>query len=236
MNGAVNAQTQTDAPTCVSVHTQTDMATVVDKTVQLEPSDQNHTSSNDPSAAQSTAEESRKRPQSSRTSVDSDSEYDSRESRSVPSEDESDEDKGEDEKIGPDPEEDDEKAQLYWHCWDEVLIGRTELFAKNDFAHLWLKDKIDFPNPPFNNFNPNAADPEERQLRRGQEYGIAWMLTRFDAGGGIIGDTVGMGKVTTPSQASGTIVTPNGHVVSHGDGPPHHNAKSLTCTCRRAKR
>lgn len=80
------------------------------------------------------------------------------------------------------------------------------MFSKNDFAHLWVKDKIDFPNPPFDGFNPQARNPEERRLRRAQEYGIARMLTRFGSGGGVIGDTVGMGKVTTPSQA-----TLNGH-------------------------
>ena len=70
-----------------------------------------------------------------------------------------------------------------------------DLFNNDDFAQCWVKDHINFPNPSFEHFNPTALIPKERLLRPSQQYAIAWMDQRVEAGGGIIADTVGLGKV-----------------------------------------
>ena len=47
-------------------------------------------------------------------------------------------------------------------------------------------------------FYPSAPEDEERKLRKYQMYAHVWMETRIDAGGGIIGDEIGLGKVRFP--------------------------------------
>jgi SNF2 family DNA or RNA helicase len=70
-----------------------------------------------------------------------------------------------------------------------------DLFSTDDFAQCWVKDHINFRNPPFPSFNPGATRPEDQLLRLSQQYGIAWMNQRVEAGGGIVADSVGLGKV-----------------------------------------
>ena len=63
-----------------------------------------------------------------------------------------------------------------------------------DLEHLEMKTLIDFDNPPFSGFNPTEPDPNRRTLRPSQMYAIAWMNSRIVHGGGIIADSVGLGK------------------------------------------
>jgi hypothetical protein len=82
-----------------------------------------------------------------------------------------------------------------------------DLFNNDDFAQCWVKDHINFPNPPFEHFNLTAHSLEERLLHPSQQYAIAWMDQRVEAGGGIIADTVGLGKVLSPPLVMRLIAT-----------------------------
>jgi hypothetical protein len=82
-----------------------------------------------------------------------------------------------------------------------------DLFNTDDFAQCWVKEHIDFKNPPVPSFHPTAARPEEQLLRRSQQYGIAWMNQRVEAGGGIVADAVGLGKVHHSPTSSRAYLT-----------------------------
>ena len=59
-----------------------------------------------------------------------------------------------------------------------------------------MKDKINFPNPPVPQWYPDA-DKDKNVLRNYQMYALAWMESRKDYGGGILGDEIGLGKVSS---------------------------------------
>ena len=64
------------------------------------------------------------------------------------------------------------------------------------FEHHEVRHQLNFPNPPIKNFYPSAPNATDRQLRNYQMYGLAWMESRLEAGGGILGDEIGLGKVS----------------------------------------
>jgi SNF2 family DNA or RNA helicase len=57
-----------------------------------------------------------------------------------------------------------------------------------------MKDRINFPNPPVQQWYP-GADKDQKVLRNYQMYALAWMESWIDYGGGILGDEIGLGKV-----------------------------------------
>ena len=75
-------------------------------------------------------------------------------------------------------------------------MHRQTIFKDNTvFEHHEMKDRITFPNPPVPRFYPNATNAEDRRLRNYQMYALAWLESRIEAGGGILGDEIGLGKV-----------------------------------------
>jgi SNF2 family DNA or RNA helicase len=81
-----------------------------------------------------------------------------------------------------------------------LLIYRAMIF--NDptiFEHHEMRSRVlALPNPPIKNFYPTASHPELRKLRNYQMYGLAWLESRVEHGGGIVGDHIGLGKVYFP--------------------------------------
>jgi SNF2 family DNA or RNA helicase len=64
------------------------------------------------------------------------------------------------------------------------------------FEHSEMRDRaLALPNPPIKNFYPLAPDPKLCELRNYQMYGLAWLESRVEHGGGIFGDYIGLGKV-----------------------------------------
>ena len=64
------------------------------------------------------------------------------------------------------------------------------------FEHPEMRSHaLELPNPPIENFYPTAPEPKLRKLRNYQMYGLAWLESRVEHGGGIFGDHIGLGKV-----------------------------------------
>lgn len=80
-------------------------------------------------------------------------------------------------------------------CFPSVLLTGSALIFEDPtfFEHHEVKEKINFSNPPINNFFP--ALNHTGTLRKYQMYGIAWLESRIEHGGGIIGDFIGLGRV-----------------------------------------
>ena len=80
------------------------------------------------------------------------------------------------------------------------LMYSAKLFKDSTaFEHHEMKDHLQaYHNPPIRNYYPGAPEGEDRKLRKYHMYGIAWMESRLEAGGGIIGDQIGLGKVRLP--------------------------------------
>jgi SNF2 family DNA or RNA helicase len=53
---------------------------------------------------------------------------------------------------------------------------------------------IDFSNPPTEDFYPSGP-ADKRHLRASQMHAVAWMISRIEAGGGIVADEIGLGKI-----------------------------------------
>jgi hypothetical protein len=79
------------------------------------------------------------------------------------------------------------------------LLSRVTFLDESAFEHQEVKSRIDFPNPPVTRFYPDGP-LEGRRLRDSQMHGVAWMMTRLEAGGGIIADEIGLGKVAPLSR------------------------------------
>lgn len=78
-----------------------------------------------------------------------------------------------------------------------ILIAHSRMAMLDNpkmFEHPEVIVK-DFANPPVQPFHPNATDPSQQKLTPAQMYGVCWMESRLPHGGGIIGDTCGLGKV-----------------------------------------
>ena len=71
---------------------------------------------------------------------------------------------------------------------------RDKLLNESAFEHQEVKQMIDFPNPPVDNFYP-AGPADQRHLRASQMHAVAWMITRIEAGGGVVADEIGLGKI-----------------------------------------
>jgi SNF2 family DNA or RNA helicase len=77
-----------------------------------------------------------------------------------------------------------------------LLTDSVSILNNKAFEHQEIRSRIDFPNPPVKNFFPSAEDPNDKILRSHQMHGVAWMESRVEQGGGIIGDQIGLGKVS----------------------------------------
>jgi SNF2 family DNA or RNA helicase len=72
---------------------------------------------------------------------------------------------------------------------------RNQILENKNFEHLEVEPLITFPNPPVRPFNPTAPTGSEKtSLKLAHSYAIAWMNSRLEYGGGVIGDQMGMGK------------------------------------------
>jgi hypothetical protein len=72
-----------------------------------------------------------------------------------------------------------------------------DIIDAQSFEHLEILQMPQLPNPPVRNFNPRETNPELKKLRPAQLLAVQWMEIRRELGGGIVGDTVGMGKAHT---------------------------------------
>jgi SNF2 family DNA or RNA helicase len=63
------------------------------------------------------------------------------------------------------------------------------------FEHHEMRSFLNFNNPPIVDFYPDERSEGDRKLRDYQMYGLAWMESRVEHGGGILGDEIGLGKV-----------------------------------------
>lgn len=75
-----------------------------------------------------------------------------------------------------------------------AYIFRAKFLNESAFEHQEVKQTIDFPNPPVDNFYP-AGPADQRHFRPSQMHAVAWMISRIEAEGGIVADEIGLGKI-----------------------------------------
>ena len=63
------------------------------------------------------------------------------------------------------------------------------------FEHHEMRNFLNFNNPLIANFYPSESSESNRKLCDYQMYGLTWMESRVEHGGGILGDEIGLGKI-----------------------------------------